>query len=202
MEIQNLSWKNEINRNNHPLLPKSIKGVIVGKSGCGKTTLLCNLLLQPNWLDYDKLMIYGKSLSQPEYINMKKSFESGLTKEKIFDVFKNSEVIIKSGVDVNSFFKNLTTGNGNIDVEFIESSDDVYDPSELDASNKNLMIFDDLMLEKQKTCESYYTRVRHSNVDCFCLSQNYFKLPRQSIRENANFFCLFPQDGKNLSDLH
>jgi len=34
------------------------------------------------------------------------------------------------------------------------------------------------------------------------LSQNYFKLPRQSIRENANFFCLFPQDGKNLSHIY
>ena len=30
----------------------------------------------------------------------------------------------------------------------------------------------------------------------FYLSQNYFKLPRQTIRENANFICLFPQDLK------
>ena len=28
-------------------------------------------------------------------------------------------------------------------------------------------------------------------------SQNYFKLPRQTMRENANFICLFPQDLKN-----
>jgi len=26
-------------------------GLIIGKSGCEKTTLLLNLLLQPNWLD-------------------------------------------------------------------------------------------------------------------------------------------------------
>jgi len=59
------------------------------------------------------------------------------------------------------------------------------------------------MLGKQNACEKYYVRgLRHSNVDCFYLSQNYFKLPRQSIRENANFSCLFLQDGKNLSDLH
>jgi len=65
MNVQNLSWKREINRNNNPLLPKSIRGVIVGELGCGKTTLLCNLLLQPEWLDYNKLTVYGKSLSQP-----------------------------------------------------------------------------------------------------------------------------------------
>ena len=58
------------------------------------------------------------------------------------------------------------------------------------------MIFDDLLLEKQNKCECYYIRERHSNVDCIYLSQNYFKLPRQTIRENANFICLFPQDLK------
>ena len=48
MEIADLSW-NEVTakRFNHPLLPRSIRGIIVGKSGCGKTTLLLNLLLRP-----------------------------------------------------------------------------------------------------------------------------------------------------------
>ena len=63
------------------------------------------------------------------------------------------------------------------------------------------MIFDDLLLEKQNTCESYYVRGRHSNVDCFYLAQNYFKLPRHTIRENANFIYLFPQDLKNLNHI-
>ena len=67
--------------------------------------------------------------------------------------------------------------------------------------NKNLMVFDDLLLEKQNTWESYYVRGIHSNVDCFYLAQNYFKLPRQTIRENANFICLFPQDLKNLNHI-
>ena len=38
-------------------------------------------------------------------------------------------------------------------------------------------------------------------VDCFCLSQNYFKLPCQTIRKNANFICLLPQDLKNISHI-
>ena len=64
------------------------------------------------------------------------------------------------------------------------------------------MIFDDLLLEKQSKCECYYIRGRHSNVDCFYLTQNYFKLPRQTILENANFICLFPQDLKNLNHIY
>ena len=62
--------------------------------------------------------------------------------------------------------------------------------------------FDDLLLERQNKCEAYYTRRRHSNVDCFYLAQNYFKLPRQTIRENTNFICLFPQDLKNNNHIY
>ena len=64
------------------------------------------------------------------------------------------------------------------------------------------MIFDYLLLERQNKCECYYIHGRHSNVDCFYLSQNYFKLPRQTIRENANFICLFPQDRKNINHIY
>ena len=73
------------------------------------------------------------------------------------------------------------------------------DPKELSPEQKNLMIFDDLLLQKQNKCEAYYVRGKHSNCDCLYLSQNYFKLPRQTIRENANFFCLFPQDQRILA---
>ena len=63
------------------------------------------------------------------------------------------------------------------------------------------MVFYDLLLEKQHTCESYYVRGRHRNVDCFYLAQNCCKIPRQIIRENENFICLFPQDLKNLNHI-
>ena len=86
MEVKDLSW-NEVRRKrfNHLLLPKSIRGVIIGKSGCGKTTLLLNLLLRPGWLDYNKLAVFGKSLFQPEYRVLKKAFEEKLPKELLCD---------------------------------------------------------------------------------------------------------------------
>ena len=68
MEIADLCWNEVImKRFNNPLLPKSIRGIIVGKSGCGKRKLLLNLLLRPGWLDYNNLSVFGKSLFQPEY---------------------------------------------------------------------------------------------------------------------------------------
>ena len=67
MEIdQCFAWKKENDRNNSPLLPKDIRGLIVGKNNCGKTTLILNLLLKPGWLDYDHLFVFGRSLPQRE----------------------------------------------------------------------------------------------------------------------------------------
>ena len=84
MEIADLSWNKVISKRfNNPFLPRSIRGIIVGKSGCGKTTLLLNLLLRPGWLDYDNLSVFGKSLFQPEYQILKKAFEENLPKECI-----------------------------------------------------------------------------------------------------------------------
>jgi len=69
--------------------------LIVGKSGCGKTTLLLNLLLQPNWLDYSKLSVFGKSLFQPEYRILKNVFEEQLLKRVIMNLFENQNEIQK-----------------------------------------------------------------------------------------------------------
>ena len=64
------------------------------------------------------------------------------------------------------------------------------------------MILDDCFLGKQNKAESYYTRGRHNNCDTLYITQNYFRLPRQTIRENSNFIILFPQDTKNLNHIH
>jgi len=74
-------------------LPQSLRGLIVGKSGCRKTTLLLNLLLQPGWLDYSKLSVFGKSLFQPEYRIVKKGFEEQLPKRVIMNLFENQNEI-------------------------------------------------------------------------------------------------------------
>ena len=80
-----------------------------------------------------------------------------------------------------------------VECKFCQSAEDVPDPREISSEKNNLMVFDDLLLEKQNACELYYVRGRHSNVGYFYLAQNYFKLPRQTIRENANSFVFFPK---------
>ena len=61
------AWQSVGNcRETSPLLPQSLRGLVIGKSGCGKTTVIFNLLLQPAWLDYNHLYIFGKNLHQQE----------------------------------------------------------------------------------------------------------------------------------------
>ena len=69
MEVKNLAWNENLSKRcNHPLLPKGIRGLIIAKSGCGKTTLLINLLLRLGWLDYNNINIFSKSLFQQKSI--------------------------------------------------------------------------------------------------------------------------------------
>ena len=213
MEISSLCWTSENARKNSPLLPKSIRGLIIGKSGCGKTTVLLNLLLNPGYLDYTNLYIFSKSLHQPEYKIIKKAFDSGLDKQSIVNIFKLNKEILNTGLSVDevinqmayAFYeknKNMRHKPTGITVDYFSDAHDVPPPQEMDSNKLNLCVFDDVMLVKQSAIEDYYCRGRHNNVDSFYLSQSYFKLPRQTIRENSNLILLFPQDEKNISHIH
>ena len=46
----------------------------------------------------------------------------------------------------------------NAECQFYQSAEDVSDPRELSSEKKYLMVFDDLLLEKQNKCESCYVR--------------------------------------------
>ena len=89
MEVKNLAWIQNLSKLcNHSLLPQGIRGLIRGKSGCGKTTLLINSLLHPGWLDYNNINIFGKNLFQPVYLILKNAFEEKLPKELLLDCTK------------------------------------------------------------------------------------------------------------------
>ena len=144
MEVKDLSWSEDSSKRfNSLLLPRSIRGLIIGKSQCGKTTLLLNLLLRPGWLDYDNLQVFGRSLFQPEYKILKKSFEEKLPKEAIIRLFDNRDEIVKLNVSptavVEEMAKNIEK-KSDIDCTFFETSDDVPDPRKMYRDKKNLII--------------------------------------------------------------
>ena len=108
MEVKNLAWnENKSKRCNHPLLPQGIRGLIIGKSGCGKTTLPINLLLRPGWLDYNNINIFGNSRFQLENHIIKKALEEKLPKEVIIRLFENPNEITNLGISPISIVEEM-----------------------------------------------------------------------------------------------
>ena len=197
MEVKYVTWNENLSKRcNQTLLPKGIRGLIIRKCGCGKTTLLINLLLSPGWLYYNNINSFGKSLFQSEYHILKKTFEKKLLKEVIIRLFESQNEITDLGISLISIVEEMAkeiTDKSDVVCNCYQSAEDVSDPRELSSEKKNLMVFDNLLLEKQNTCESHYANGTHTNVDCLYLARNYFKLPRQTIRENAHFMSVPPR---------
>ena len=105
--MDNLDWKDLSNRNNSPILPKSIRGLIVGKSDCGKTNLLLNILFKPELLDYNKLFVYGKSLFQSKYKILQCGFNNNLDRECVYNLFNNRKDIKDKDIDPYQLIKEI-----------------------------------------------------------------------------------------------
>jgi ABC-type transport system involved in cytochrome bd biosynthesis fused ATPase/permease subunit len=103
--LDNLSIQSDNNRNDNTLLPNFIRACIVGKSGCGKTNLLLNLLLNDfkdiPFLDYNHLYLFGKSLHRPKYqvllIGLKNKIPRHIIKGLIKNKINDSKIIQKIG---------------------------------------------------------------------------------------------------------
>ena len=123
MEVKNLAWnENQSKRCNHPLRPKGIRWLIIGKSECGKTTLLINLLLRAGWLDYNNINIFGKSLFQPQYHILKKAFQEKLPREVIIRLFENQNEITDfciSPISVVEKWRKILETNPMLSVNFM-----------------------------------------------------------------------------------
>ena len=58
----------------------------------------------------------------------------------------------------------------------------------------SVVIFDDMLgAKKSSPIDEFFTRGRHEDLDVYYISQNYFALPRQSIRNNSDKLILFKQ---------
>ena len=133
MEVNpSFSWKKESTRHNSPLLPDSIRGLICGSSNCGKTTLILNLLINPGWLDYNHLFVFGKSLHQKEYQILRKGLEVGLSKEQLANLFKNQESIKSPIEGIDEYIASGGVAKGGIEAEFFDDSKLIPDLSALD----------------------------------------------------------------------
>src|SRR6266853_3026210 len=178
MEDFKVNWDaNKSIFKNISLLPNSIRGLIIGESESGKTHLLFRMLLQNGFLDYNNLVIFSKSLNQPEYQVLIQGFKHKLTKEQIKKIFENQDEL--KDIPINTLCEICTNDDGKITVSAFKTNIDVPDPNSMDSTKKNLMIFDDVMLQKQRIIEEYYTKGRHNSIQVFYISQHSLRFQNQ-----------------------
>ena len=69
----------------------------------------------------------------------------------------------------------------------------------LEKYENSTVVFDDMLLSKQNSnIDLFFTRRRHSKIDIYYISQNYFHLPKNTIRNNSNIILLFTQTLRDI----
>ena len=67
-----------------------------------------------------------------------------------------------------------------------QTSDEVEALENYENSN---VVFDDMLLSKQSSdIDLFFTRCRHNKIDIYYISQSYFHLPKNTIRNYSNVF--------------
>ena len=67
----------------------------------------------------------------------------------------------------------------------------------------SIVIFDDMLGAKNSSqIDEFFTRGRHEDLDVYYISQSYFALPRQSIRNNSDRLILFKQTLRDVQSMY
>ena len=75
-------------------------------------------------------------------------------------------------------------------IEYSDDLSDVINLKNIDESKQNLLIFDDMIVEKNfKQVEELFIRARKSNCSIIFISRSYFAIPK-TIRQNTSYFML------------
>ena len=78
--------------------------------------------------------------------------------------------------------------------------------NEIKSINKykgSVVIFDDMLGAKNSSqIDQFFTRGRHEDLDVYYISQSYFALPRQSIRNNSDRLILFKQTLRDVQSMY
>ena len=178
---------------NHP-----VRCIITGPSECGKSVFLTNLIL--NIInEYDKIYIYSPSLHQDLYQKLIKCFSNYIPIHIIPNILNEEDIdiVIEEVVNNKDFEKSIT------EIETFDNIEDLNFPQE--DENNSIIILDDLN-EKEinnEKIQAMFKRGRHNNLSIFIISQDYYELPKRTIRANGNIYHIFkPNNFRDIQNLY
>ena len=187
-------FKSKVKFNHNEKLPGKFRMILVGASGSGKSFLFTQMLLQKNFLDYNKLYYYSKTYeSQPEMKNIVEAFKKNLHKEDIIELFKQGINEDEFHEYVNDLSNELTQDQ---EVNAIGSSklNEFIQSHEINKEKKNLLCVDDFQGNKRvgEIASDYFNNLRKYNVNMIYIGQRFMTVPKD-VRSNANFIIGFHQ---------
>ena len=182
------------------LYPKHpVRCIITGPSESGKPVFLTNLILNiVN--ECDKIFIYSPSLHQNLYQKLIK-FLSNYIPIHILPIHilneEDIDVVIEQIVNNKDFEKSDT------EIETYESIEDLKFPQEY--YDGGIITLDDLNEKEMKDprVQALFKRSRHNNLSIFIISQDYYELPKRTIRANGNIYHIFkPNNFRDVQNLY
>jgi ABC-type cobalamin/Fe3+-siderophores transport system ATPase subunit len=192
------------------IFPKPLMCYIVGQTGSGKTTLLVDFLLKEGILDYNDVHIYTKTSHQKHYVCLKQYYKDHIDALNLYYFSKENKTLPTREIynslkqEFTKFVDFVKAGvqpNDQI-VYFYDKDDEILDPSKLDPNKSHIIVFDDVLSEKQNKMRDYFTRGRHNKNSVFYLSQSFYKVAKHCIRDNVNLYIIFKQNNKNLESFY
>ena len=165
----------------HPL-----RCIICGPSNVGKSVFLTNLIL--NIInEYDKIYIYSPSLHQDLYQKLIKCFSNYIPIHIMPNILNEEDIdiVIEEIVNNKDFQKSVT------EIETFDNIKELRFPQEYE--NNSIIILDDLNEKESNNdkIQAMFKRGRHNKLSIFIISQDYYELPKRTIRANGNIFHVF-----------
>ena len=163
-------------------------------SECGKSVFLSNsifIIIE----EFDKKYIYSPSIHQVSYQKLIKCFSNYIPIHIIPNIFKEDDIdlVIEEVVNIKDFQKSDT------EIETYESVEELKFPQEYE--NNSRIILDDLNEKEINLVKipAMFKRGRHNNLSLFIISQDFYEIPKRTIRANGNIYHLFELN--NLLDV-
>ena len=171
-------------KNLYPYHP--VRYIITRPSEWGKSVFLTNLVL--NIIDeYDKKYIYSPSLHQELYQKLIKCFSNYIPNHIIPNILNEEDIDIVIGEIV----KNEDFKKSKSEIKTYESIVKMRYPQGFE-NNSNFILDDlnekDINIDK---IQAMFKRGRHNNLSIFKFSQDYYELPKRTIRANGNIYHIF-----------
>ena len=166
---------------NHP-----VRCIITGPSERGRSVFLTNLNL--NFINENsKIYISSTSLHQDFYQKLLMCFSNSKPIQIIPSILNEEDIDIV----FEELVKNKDFEKSGTETDTYESIEELKFPEEYE--NNSIIILDDLN-EKEKIdprVQAMFKRCRHNHSSIFLISQDYYELPKKTIRANGNIYHIF-----------